>query len=391
MTIPVNKFNFYAGSNAFPVAVTIGGLQATLGELLSELNVDKVAIVMDTGCELVAATTVQDAVAQAGASSVVVSINPSEADKSLGQVERVYDAFFSQLNGSRQSVVLAVGGGIVANIAGVAASTIFRGVRLIHIPTTLLNAHDVATSSLKQAINFRGRKNVIGSYHAPSGVIVDVTFFRTLDQREVRSAVGELVKNALVFGGDDWNTALKAIDLTNTWPSSNPSSLVDLVMAGIAAKQRLLREDAYERNGALAFEFGHTVGHALELVAQVATHGECVAIGCVVACRISSAMGIMGGESLQECEELVAALNPRIRLPADSRENIASEILMRVRADNKRGYDPDATSASEMAPMVLLKSVGNMCEGASRPLLPVKLGLIEAEINKLLREDQWFI
>ena len=394
MTSSKAKLSFVAGKHVFPVVLSDGGGSADISSLLSKYSTDKAVVVADTGCGNHVLTSVTDALSACGVEHVIVSVSPSENVKSLSELDRIFAAFFLGINGTRKSIIVALGGGIVANLAGFAAATIYRGVGVLHIPTTLLSAHDVAPSSLKQAINYGGRKNVIGAFHAPIGVVIDVSFLATLSQIDFRSGVGELVKNGIIFGGRDWEIAEEAVKLAHSWPEFNSDQLIRIVRAGIEAKQRHLRHDAFEKHGALVFEFGHTVGHALELLASKATHGDCVALGCLVACRISRAVGLLEEESLKACEELVIHLGPQIQLPAQSAEHLEREIIMRVRSDNKRGYIQDGVYESayhkEAVPMVLLEAVGSVRSGNLRPLTPVDMSVVSSQVRQLLSEDRWF-
>ncbi len=158
------------------------------------------------------------------------------------------------------------------------------------MPTTLLAMHDSVTS-MKQTVNCYGVKNLLGTFYRPTAILVDLSALNTLPTAHLRSGVFELVKNALVLG-DPFLTRLKG--LSPRVPCSDPSVWLELIRLGVEAKRRLLLRDPYERESAIVFEYGHTIGHALELACHGAlTHGECVAWGMLYAGSISSRLGFM--------------------------------------------------------------------------------------------------
>merc|ERR1711957_107210 len=162
---------------------------------------------------------------------------------------------------TKKTVVIAFGGGAVLNIAGLFASIAYRGMKLLYVPTTLLAMHDVVTS-LKTSICFDGRKNNIGSYYAPLKILIEVGFCRTLPRNELFSGLGELAKNAALFGGAHAEGFLAAmsketIDGNNGGSGEEfsiaDSTMVSLVRLGIEAKMQVLRVDALEKQSGMVF------------------------------------------------------------------------------------------------------------------------------------------
>merc|ERR1712048_485228 len=208
-----------------------------------------------------------------------------------------------QVGATKKSVVVAFGGGALLNVTGLFASIAYRGMKLVYVPTTLLAMHDVVTS-LKTSICFDGRKNNIGSFYAPLKILIDTGFCRTLPKNELFSGLGELAKNAALFGGEHaegFRTALsKDLIDAQSGGSGAEFSLPDdailaLVRLGIRAKMDMLRHDAYEKTSAMVFEYGHTMSHAIEKTYGdgVVPHGLGVTYGMLACSYAAERLGIM--------------------------------------------------------------------------------------------------
>jgi len=184
----------------------------------------------------------------------------------------------------RQSLIIALGGGVVGDLAGFVAATYMRGIPFIQIPTTLL-AHDSAVGG-KVAINHELGKNMIGAFHQPEAVFYDIDMLRTLPENEMRSGFAEVIKHAII---SDQNFS--------DWLKQEVSSLSDLkgeklkqaIIKGIKVKANIVLEDELETGVRAFLNFGHTLGHAIEaeLGYGVTTHGEAIAIGMLYAIKVS--------------------------------------------------------------------------------------------------------
>ena len=281
---------------------------------------------------------------------------------------------------TRRSVVVAFGGGVPGNLAGLVAGLLFRGVRFVHVPTTTVAAMD-STISLKQAVNSARGKNQFGLYHSPHAVFTDVKLMQTLPQAELRSGLGEMIKNCLAISPQAI-PGLRGVLRSGEWNSVD--ALLWLLAESLAAKCRVMRADTKEQRSGLILEYGHTVGHALELCDHRLrgpagiSHGEAVAIGLRVAARVSAALGAMSVDGVLLHDDLVATLGVGGIPPGIS----AEDVLAVVRSDNKRGY---LNVADGQAPMVLLRAPGIPLGREDLPLVPVDVDLIgrcvEATIN----------
>ncbi|WP_200260293.1 2-deoxy-scyllo-inosose synthase [Streptomyces sp. HSG2] len=280
---------------------------------------------------------------------------------------------------TRRSVVIAFGGGVPGNLAGVVAALLFRGVRLVHIPTTTVAAMD-SVISLKQAINSGSGKNHIGTYHTPEAVYLDVALLRTLEGKQLRSGLCEATKNCLAIRPQsisDLRRVLADGDL------ASPSTLLWLLEESLEAKISVTERDRYEQKAGLILEYGHTVGHAVEICdqrlrgAEGISHGEAVMFGMLAAARISAAVGGLTQDDVSMHDELAYALGAPVTVPDGL--SIA-DVVNAVRLDNKRGYLP--VSAGEAA-MVVLDELGKPMGSRDLPLVPVPMDLVEETVAGL--------
>ncbi len=187
-------------------------------------------------------------------------------------------------------LVLLLGGGVVGDLGGFAAGVFRRGIPFVQLPTTLLAAVDSSVGG-KVAVNFGGVKNIMGIFNQPRLVLCDLDLLRTLDPREVRSGTGEVIKYAAVCSRSLFEQ-LEGGDLERLL-ALDPAVLADIVAQCVTLKARVVEQDEFDRKGIRnVLNFGHTIGHALELSADYAlTHGEAIAIGMLAATRLALAVG----------------------------------------------------------------------------------------------------
>jgi 3-dehydroquinate synthase len=208
-------------------------------------------------------------------------------------------------------LVLLLGGGVVGDLGGFAAGVFRRGVAFVQIPTTLLAAVDSSVGG-KVAVNFGGVKNIMGVFNQPRLVVCDLALLRTLDPREVRSGTSEVIKYGAVCSRELFEQ-LERGDLERLL-ALDGAVLEDIVAQCVALKARVVEQDEFDKKGIRnVLNFGHTIGHALELSADYAlTHGEAIAIGMLAATRLALAVGACA----QEFHTRLQTLIERAGLPA---------------------------------------------------------------------------
>ncbi|WP_366944149.1 iron-containing alcohol dehydrogenase [Pseudomonas sp.] len=275
----------------------------------------------------------------------------------------------------RGSVVVAVGGGIIGNLAGLIAALLFRGIRFIHVPTTLIAASD-SVASLKQAVNLSVGKNLLGCFHKPTAVLIDLSFLRTLPLTQIRSGMYEIIKNALTVAAE--NIPLLESGLKQDANYSDTELMV-IVEAGLLAKQKVMKADKYERKEALVFEYGHTVGHAIELAADGRVpHGEAVGLGMIVAAEVASRLGRLCDADLNLHHRLLRRNGLTIQLPVGV---TVAAVMALLSMDNKRGY---LCARPDQIAMILLDGVGVPAGPVGRPLVLVDASLVQSCIENCL-------
>lgn len=284
-------------------------------------------------------------------------LKAGEELKRLRTVESLLDRVVAE-GADHASVFVAVGGGLVGNIAGTAAALLFRGVRLVHVPTTLLAMSD-SVFSQKQAVNGISCKNMYGTYHLPAAICIDTAYLHTLPREQLSAGFVELCKNGLAIDSDVIPRLVKCASSLD-----RPECWLDLVSIGFDTKQRLLLNDPFEKREGLALEYGHTVGHAIELAHHI-THGHAVGLGMLVAARIARARGWLSADEEALHERLLTGCGAPVRLfSAD-----IPRLVSLIRGDNKRGRIP--LQADEFA-FVLLQGIGRVAESGALPLCAVR-------------------
>jgi len=267
-----------------------------------------------------------------------------------------------KVGATKRTVIVGFGGGAVMNVAGLFASMLFRGSKLVYVPTTLLAMHDV-TTSLKTSICFDGRKNNIGTFYAPKKILIDVAFCRTLPRSELFSGIGELAKNAALLGGKHAEGFRKALSSGGVDGGSakefaiDDDTLAELLALGIEAKMSVLRQDAYERASGMIFEYGHTVSHAIEKAYGdgVVPHGLGVVYGMLSSSLVAERLGYMSAADREDHDDLCHLLLRRWPLPSPMPPlELVYRLAMR---DSKRGL---AGEGDDEVADVLLRRMGDV-------------------------------
>ena len=258
----------------------------------------------------------------------VVEIGDGEQFKTLATYAEVLDALVRERH-NRDTTVVALGGGVVGDVAGFAAATYQRGVGLVQVPTTLLAQVDSAVGG-KTAVNHPGGKNLIGAFHQPRAVLVDVGVLRTLPRREFAAGMAEVVKYGVIADAE-FLTWLE--DNAKALLAQDASALLHAVRRACAIKAEVVAQDEREAGRRAILNFGHTFGHAIEAATGYRRflHGEAVAIGMVMAMALSERLG----RSQRYETERVAALLAALGLPTSAGELPAEDLRRAMGMDKK--------------------------------------------------------
>jgi shikimate kinase / 3-dehydroquinate synthase len=270
-----------------------------------------------------------------------VTIMPGEQSKTIAHAEIVWTEL-ARAGMTRADVVVALGGGVVGDLAGFCAATYQRGVRVVQVPTTLVAQVDSALGG-KTGVDLPEAKNYVGAYHQPQAVIADTDALSTLPAEELAAGYAEVVKTALIAGGRLWELVRGG---------AQPGE-PEIVAACAHTKLRIVARDERDGGARQALNLGHTVGHAIEAVTGYATfrHGEAVGLGLLAALRLS------GSDDLRD---EVAELLRRRGLPVHMPEVDPDAVVMATARDKKRlGEGP--------VPFVLLPEAGDPRPGSQVP------------------------
>jgi 3-dehydroquinate synthase len=257
----------------------------------------------------------------AGYEWTVVEMPDGEVYKTLDTVARLY-AEFLRLGLERSSTVLALGGGVVGDVAGFAAATFLRGLPLVHVPTTLLAMVDASIGG-KTGVDLPGGKNLVGTFYQPKAVLCDPEVLATLPAVELRCGLAEAIKTALIA-----SPALFALlEAGEPWP------LGAIVRGAAGVKAAIVSADPTEQGLRATLNLGHTIGHALEQASHFRyRHGEAVSIGLVGATRLAVRLGLCASEVAGRVEALLRRCGLPIRYAGVDQE----QLLAALHVDKKR-------------------------------------------------------
>lgn len=309
------------------------GLLSNLGQLVREVAPHhKAAIIIDEAIETDIGKPAARSLQEAGFETTVAVMTPSEKKKTLGTVRSLYEVLL-EARLERRSPVIALGGGITGDTAGFVAASYLRGVPFIQCPTTLLAMVDASVGG-KTGVNTTHGKNLIGAFHQPQRVIIDVATLESLPERELRCGLAECVKHGVIRDPSlfTWigEHADKILALDH-------DTLVQLVEKNVRIKAAVVEEDEKESGVRAHLNFGHTFAHAIEagMTYGRIKHGEAVSLGMVAATRLAITMGICH----PSLEGQLIGLLDRLGMPSWEDDLPLTGILMKVMAMDKKVAD----------------------------------------------------
>lgn len=325
----------------------------------------RVALVTDARVARLHGAAAQRSLRRAGIEALLLKIPRGERAKSAATVARLWTAF-DRIGLDRQDVVVALGGGVVGDVAGFAAASWLRGIPWVGVPTTLLSQVDSSVGG-KTGIDLSTGKNLVGAFHQPRLVVVDPDVVRTLPWRQVRSGLAEVVKTGMAVDAALFRwTERHAARLS----ARDPAALEQAVARTVSAKLRVVRRDEREREGGrrAALNYGHTLGHALEAATgyRGMLHGEAIAIGMRAAAELSEALAGLPSAARARQDALLDAFG----LPRRIGRVRIERLLEAMARDKKR--------RAGLIRWVLTPQVGH----ASVPR-PVELRLVRSVLKQL--------
>jgi len=321
--------NVDLGERSYPIYIG-SGLLCHIGQYFNDHGISlnsPLLIVTDDNIAPHYLNILENLLLEAGYATVSKVVKAGETAKSLSVLEEVMTtAIEGKLD--RNSTVIALGGGVVGDLAGFAAATYMRGIKFVQIPTTIL-AHDSSVGG-KVAVNHPLAKNMIGAFHQPEMVLYDLDTLQTLPPRDVASGLSEMVKHGLIRDGEfarwcrEHASELLALD---------PEALEYGLSRGCAIKADVVSRDERENDLRAILNLGHTIGHAIEAVAGYGEymHGEAIAIGMVGSARLAVRLG----RDANIYDETVSMLQS-LRLPVTMSSHLSTDDIMEAMKHDKK-------------------------------------------------------
>jgi 5-deoxy-5-amino-3-dehydroquinate synthase len=346
-TVPVRL-----GDRSYDVVVG-PGVRTSLAEVVGRLGATRAVVVSARPREWVPDT---------GVRTLLLPARDGEPDKRLSTVEALCGEFV-RFGLTRSDVVVSCGGGTTTDVVGLAAALYHRGVAVIHLPTSLLAQVDASVGG-KTAVNLPDGKNLVGAFWQPSAVLCDTDYLSTLPRREMLNGFGEIARCHFIGAGD-----LRWLPLA------------EQIAAGVTLKAGIVAVDERDTGPRHLLNYGHTLGHALELATGFALrHGEAVAIGTVFAGRLAGALGRIDESRVEEHRAVVGHYGLPTALPAD----VDPAVLVRQMHRDKKalsglGFVLDGPAGAELVGDVPEDVVSRVLEEMPRAPLDVLVGAVTAD------------
>ena len=346
------------------------GLLARVGHECARLALSRrCAIISDRNVAPRYAKVAQDALAKAGFAAGLVTIPAGEPAKSLRTAEACYNQLAAQRL-ERKSFIVALGGGVVGDLAGFVAATYLRGLAFVQVPTTLLAQVDSSVGG-KVGLNLKAGKNLVGAFHQPRLVLCDLDTLASLPMREYRAGLAEVIKYGIIYDAGLFRRLER--DLPKLL-RRDPRTLAAVVACCCEIKADVVRQDETESGLRAILNFGHTIGHALEAISHYGKylHGEAIAIGQVAAARLSAQVLGLPDRDVERIERLFqrAGLPTQLKLNALQRQ----KILAAMKLDKK-------VSGGQIK-FVLARRIGAVAFGHQVPA-PLLAGAINPQPSTL--------
>ena len=302
------------GANSYPIVVETG-LLSRVGEHLTPLmKSNKVLIVTDPFVKARYMSVVHQSLVDSELDVNTIEVPVGEDSKSLTQFSRIQDSLVAhQLD--RGSTLIALGGGVIGDLGGFAASVYMRGIPYVQIPTTLQAQVDASVGG-KTAINHPKGKNLIGAFHQPKLVLIDVDTLKTLPQRDMRSGLIEVIKMGVIR---DKSLFEKVEENLAAILNLEDATLIEIISSACLNKAEIVAKDEKESNLRMVLNYGHTFGHALEALTHYNRyrHGEAVSIGMNCAAQLAVNLGMFSETDFQRQRTLLNRTKLPLTFPSD--------------------------------------------------------------------------
>ena len=317
------------GERSYPIYVG-DGILSRAGDFLQRAGLrGKVAVITNPTVAQLYLDAVHDSLSAAGFDVTPVLIPDGEQHKDLQSLSVIYDRLISE-RFERRSCVLALGGGVVGDLAGFAAATFLRGIAYAQVPTTLLAQVDSSVGG-KTGVNHQEGKNLVGAFYQPRLVLIDVAVLQSLPRREFIAGLAEVIKYGVIEDPALFKLLEEKMDKLT---SLDRALLTQVIATSCAIKAKVVEQDERENDYRAVLNFGHTVGHALEAAThyQKYLHGEAIGIGMAQAATISAQQGFCDQRSLERIRKLIKKAGLPLEIP---REVSMQSLIQAMEVDKK--------------------------------------------------------
>ncbi|KGJ06234.1 3-dehydroquinate synthase [Paracoccus halophilus] len=324
------------GARSYDVRIGQGLLARAGDEIVALAGRRRVAILTDETVAALHLPALQEALAGAGIEAPALALPAGEATKCWAEIGRATEWLIAQRI-ERRDLVIALGGGVIGDLAGFAAAILRRGVRFVQIPTTLLAQVDSSVGG-KTGVNSPQGKNLIGAFHQPALVLADIDTLATLSPRDFRAGYGEVAKYGLL--GDEG--FFEWLEANAAGLARDPALRQQAVRHSVRMKADIVQRDETEQGDRALLNLGHTFGHALESATGYSDrllHGEGVAIGCALAYELSAKMGLCSQEAPSRVAAHLAAMGLPARIADIPGELPDDDALIALMAQDKKVQD----------------------------------------------------
>ena len=302
----------------------------------------KMAIITDTNVKPLYADEIKKELEKISDNVIVHAIEAGESNKNLDSIYKIYKNLIEN-HFDRHDLIVALGGGVVGDMAGYTAATYLRGISFIQIPTTLLSQTDSSIGG-KTGVDFEGYKNMVGAFHMPRLVYINTSTLKSLDGRQYASGFAEVMKHGLIKDQKFYEWLLDNIYEIN---DREDDVVLEMLERSCSVKKAVVEKDPTEKGDRMLLNFGHTLGHAIEKAKNFELfHGECIALGAIAAAYISWKKEMISMEEYYEIRDMYVPFN----LPISIEDLDPDEVIRLTKSDKK--------ADSGKVRFVLLKSIG---------------------------------
>lgn len=328
-------------THSYDLTIQTGLLQQVGTWAASIWRPQKIVVITDETVNTLYGSIVVESLKKAGFQVALIAVKAGEQSKSLEMAQKLYD-FLAEEQLTRSDGIVALGGGVVGDLAGFVASTYMRGLHFLQIPTTLLAQVDSSIGG-KTAVNTAKAKNLVGTFAQPDGVLIDPATLDTLEPRRIREGIAEIVKSAAIADATLWERLSELKDEQDLVEHAE-----EIIAACCKIKRNVVEKDEHDQAIRLILNFGHTIGHALENTAGygVISHGEGVAIGMVQITQVAERKALTPQGTTQELTGMIE----KFHLPTQSAIWSEETLYQAITHDKK--------TRGDQIKIILLEAIG---------------------------------